>query len=233
VTQVLCNPALIVVSLQRATSTHEGIAIAHAVSEWLIQRNVTTIFATHFVQLASTLSPYPNFASHHLVVSLTRLADASHSFSFQHRIASGVSSEEHHGLVLARDCQMPSELIEDAERMAKDLVQRAHLTQMQSNGMQTASRRGAIIELQQQLQGLPASTFSAPSDLRAQLLSIQNAFISSIDDNLAIYPETDRDDRDNDNNDPNDEDGDDSDFAFDEEQLAVTVNEMLSDFDAR
>lgn len=203
---------------KRATSTHEGIAIAHAVSEWLIQRKVTTIFATHFVQLASTLSSYPNFSSHHLMVSLTRGADGPHSFTFQHQIAEGVSSEEHYGLVLARDCHLPLDLIAEAEQMAKDLIRKENSAQRQSNGTQAAVRRSVVMQLLQQLHELNISSNSSPTDLREQLLSLQNVFIANIDENLPtdIGVEQEQDTE-----------------ADSDEEMTETVNELLSDYQAR
>jgi DNA mismatch repair protein MSH4 len=153
-------------------------------------------------------------------VSLNRQADGPHSFTFQHQIAQGVSDEEHYGLVLAQDCHLPLELLQDADRMAKALVRKASAVQKQSKGNQAATRRSVVVQLSKQLQDLFDSSAFSPADLRERLLSIQQELIASIDDNLPIEmdPEEDPD---------SDED------MTEEDDLAMTVTELLSDYSAR
>jgi DNA mismatch repair protein MSH4 len=171
---------------QRATSTHEGIAIAHAVSESLIKNRVSTIFATHFTLLASTLSPYSNFGSHHLLVSLVQDGEGPRSFSFRHRIAAGISKEEHYGLVMARDCQLPLEVLEEADRMARSLQQKTLLAQSQSKGTKTANRRAIVVELEKNLQDLCALDYMPASQFRKHLISLQANFVKDMDESLPI-----------------------------------------------
>ncbi|UZJ57056.1 hypothetical protein CBS101457_006376 [Exobasidium rhododendri] len=179
--------------LGRATSTHEGIAIAHAASESLIHSGVMTIFATHFTELASTLSPFLNFASHHLLVSLSRREDGQQTFSFQHRLASGVSKEEHYGLTMARDCQLPTELLQDADQMARILQRRGRLAQSKSKGSKAIARRKTITALVKRLQEFNAlcSSPSSPSELRCTLFAIQSSFIKDMHESLPFLEGSD------------------------------------------
>ena len=173
--------------MQRATSTHEGIAIAHAISEHLLQRSVPTILTTHFTSLASTLSPYPNFASHHLLVSVAlQPGDGSHALNHLHRIATGVCEEEHYGLILARDCHLPADILQDADRMARSLHQRGRLAENASNGAKAANRRALITQLCDELRRIEASNIVCAVTLRHKLASLQAAFVKTIEDNLPV-----------------------------------------------
>lgn len=73
---------------KRNTGSHEGIGIAHAVSEELIGRRVPTIFATHFSQLATTLSPYTNVNLQHFS-AVVDAQSGEPNLSFKHRLVSG------------------------------------------------------------------------------------------------------------------------------------------------
>lgn len=110
--------------------------------------------------------------------------DSPHSFHFQHRIASGVSGEKHYGLVLARDFHLPQDLLQEADRMAKSLVHKARVAQEHSTGTLTASRRNAILQLQQHLLTVYSKPHHSASVLRHQLDTIQQAFMEQIDENL-------------------------------------------------
>jgi DNA mismatch repair protein MSH4 len=169
---------------QRATSTHEGIAIAHATSEALIQGRVPTIFATHFVQLASTLSPYPNLKSNHLLVSLAREAEGTQSFSFQHKIASGVCNEEHYGIVLARGCQLPTDLLEEADKIARSLQESSRLAQNESVGARAATRRVMIRQLEMDLKSVLQSDQIGTTSLWQIMSAIQHNFMRRLDESL-------------------------------------------------
>lgn len=106
--------------LGKNTSTHEGIGMAHAISEVLIGNGVPTIFATHFVQLNATLSPYPAVKVQQFSVELNKSQEGD-GLLFQHKLSSGGHEFQHYGIALAKACQLPRELLRDAETIADQL----------------------------------------------------------------------------------------------------------------
>jgi DNA mismatch repair protein MSH4 len=57
---------VIIDELGRGTSPTEGVGIAHAIAESIIQHKTICFFATHFKDLGTTLGRYPNVVSLHL-----------------------------------------------------------------------------------------------------------------------------------------------------------------------
>lgn len=106
--------------LGRNTSTHEGLGMAHAISEVLIGNGVPTIFATHFVQLNATLSAYPAVQVQQFSVELNTSQEGE-NLIFEHKLSTGGYECQHYGIALAKMCQLPREIIRDAEGIAKRL----------------------------------------------------------------------------------------------------------------
>ncbi|PWN38050.1 uncharacterized protein FA14DRAFT_22472 [Meira miltonrushii] len=106
--------------LGRNTSTHEGIGMAHAISEVLICNRVPTIFATHFVQLNATLSPYPAVRVQQFSIEVNT-SQAGDNLIFQHKLSAEGYECQHYGIALAKMCQLPQDILRDAEEIAKRL----------------------------------------------------------------------------------------------------------------
>lgn len=85
---------------------------------------------------------------------------------------------------MAKDCQLPQDLLENADRMARSLQQRGRLAQNKSKGARATIRRSIITQLGLCLQQLCHSTQSPPSDLRCELALIQANFIKDLDESL-------------------------------------------------
>ena len=134
--------------LGRNTSTHEGIGIAHAISEVLIGNNVHTIFATHFVQLNATLSPYPAVKVQQFSVELNTSQEGS-GLVFQHKLSTEGYEYQHYGIALAKMCQLPGDLLRDAEETAKkiQLAQNTKEDQGEHRTHQMVKRKDIISEV--------------------------------------------------------------------------------------
>lgn len=126
------------------------------------------------------------------MVSLVRQEEGHQCFSFQHRIASGASKEEYYGLVIARDCQLPDDLLNEADRMARTLQQRSRLAESKSKGRKAVNRRVIVAELEQTLQKLSISPHSSNSALRRKLTFLQAAFIKDMNESLPSPSEEER-----------------------------------------
>lgn len=80
--------------LGRGTSPTEGVGIAHAIAEQLIDLKAFTFFATHFHDLSATLSRCSSVVNLHLAVQKTS-SDAS-GLQFQYRVIDGRADEIPH-----------------------------------------------------------------------------------------------------------------------------------------
>lgn len=82
--------------LGRATSTHDGIGLAWAISEQLIALGTYTLAATHFGRLNELANAYPNCQVWHFEV------DASdQTLTFSWKLQPGAMASSHYGLLLA------------------------------------------------------------------------------------------------------------------------------------
>ncbi|GAB4817899.1 hypothetical protein N2152v2_004945 [Parachlorella kessleri] len=103
---------VLVDELGRATSTADGVGIAWAVSEHLIGLGTSTLFATHFPQLAELAAVYPNCRAWHLDVDTSR-----NKLNFSWRLKAGSNDAGHYGLMLAQSVGFPETVLTEAQRI--------------------------------------------------------------------------------------------------------------------
>jgi len=99
----------------RGTSTFDGLALAHAIAERLLQNNrAMVLFATHYFELTA-------LASRHAAARNVHLAAAEHAagIAFLHEVRPGPASRSY-GLQVARLAGLPPALI----RRASELLDR-------------------------------------------------------------------------------------------------------------
>ncbi|KAG0231804.1 MutS protein msh4 [Actinomortierella wolfii] len=112
--QNITDKSLVIIDeLGRGTSTHDGMGIAFAVCEVLAQARAFVFFATHFHELASTLTVYHNV--------LRMEGNAQPTMVFKYRVTDGRAQEEHYGLTLAKMMRLPSDVLERASDVSKRL----------------------------------------------------------------------------------------------------------------
>mmetsp|Transcript_44970 Transcript_44970/g.108730 ORF Transcript_44970/g.108730 Transcript_44970/m.108730 type:complete len:209 (+) Transcript_44970:2467-3093(+) len=124
-TAFICNNAsrgslVLLDELGRATSNEDGIAIAWAVSEFLITKKAMTFFVSHYPQICRLDQIYPVVQNHHLAASV--VADSSNSITYTHKVTTGpcsVSAE--YGVEMANSCGWPVDVVEDAREIELSL----------------------------------------------------------------------------------------------------------------
>ncbi|KAK4132768.1 hypothetical protein BT67DRAFT_443453 [Trichocladium antarcticum] len=119
--QVTKDSLVIIDELGRGTSTKEGLALALAMSEKLIETGCRVFFATHFTELARVLNSTKrnNVLNVHVVgESITK--DNILQITLPHTIASGPVKNEDYGLDLARRF-LPERVIKNAEQICQFL----------------------------------------------------------------------------------------------------------------
>lgn len=128
------NSLVLLDEIGKSTSSEDGLPICFAVCEDLIARNVTTFFATHFLELASKLEEmYAPVLVHRMT------SDAAGGV--QHQLREGCEEDSGYGLELAAQAGWPRDVIETAFHI-KDTLRKS------DKGSLEDSRRTKIDRLQ-------------------------------------------------------------------------------------
>ncbi|KAJ3205231.1 MutS protein msh4 [Clydaea vesicula] len=110
------NKSLVIIELGRGTSNADGIGITLAICEELIKKKAFFFFATHFSELTTAMSIYPNCINLHLEVDI--VGGNNKAFNFLYKVKSGESQEKHYGLKLASLAGFPKSLISRANTIS-------------------------------------------------------------------------------------------------------------------
>ncbi len=102
----------------RGTSTSDGIALAFAVADHLIQlegKGVKTLFATHYLELTSLKDQFPQVKNLNVAIS-----ESNDLITFLHKIVPG-SADKSYGIHVAKLAQFPAAVIQKAKTKLKEL----------------------------------------------------------------------------------------------------------------
>ena len=138
---------VIVDELGRGTSTRDGLSIAIAVAEALVESGAFVWFATHFRDLAKILSERNGVVNFHLAVDMSE----ANKMKMLYKIASGAVQEEHYGLTLAKVVNLPPEVLQIAEQVSKKLTDNVEKRKKNPKTIALARRRKLILSLREQL----------------------------------------------------------------------------------
>ena len=139
----------IVDELGRGTSTRDGLAIAIAIAEALIESRALVWFVTHFRDLAKILAERNGVVNLHLAVDNSE----DDKMEMLYRVSSGAVQDEHYGLKLARVMPLPPDVIEHAELVSATLDQamRKKKSERASLGIVVARKRRLLLNLKEHL----------------------------------------------------------------------------------
>ena len=138
---------VIIDELGRGTSTRDGLCIAIAIAEALVDSKALVWFATHFRDLARILAERNGVVNLHLAVEMGE-ADR---MTMLYKIANGYVQEEHYGIALAKVLDIPTGVIELAETVSKTLARNAEKKKRSSKTIALARRRKLVLSLREQL----------------------------------------------------------------------------------
>ena len=139
---------VIIDELGRGTSTRDGISIAIAIAEALVDSRALVWFVTHFRDLAIILGERNGVVNLHLAVELDMEKDR---MTMLYRIANGYVQEKHYGLALARVMGLPPDVLQVAEKVSKAIVMNAERRKRGSKAIAIARRRKLVLNLKEQL----------------------------------------------------------------------------------
>ncbi|KAI1480263.1 muts domain V-domain-containing protein [Daldinia eschscholtzii] len=171
----------IIDELGRGTSTRDGLAIAMAISEALIQSNALTWFSTHFQQLAKVLGNRPGVLNLHLATEVYETDSGNPKMTMLYRVTSGQVQEDHYGLNLARVIGFPERFIEVAEEVSKTLAEGIERKKQNSQSRKLLRRRKLILNLHDTLLQLQGSDMDDGA-LGSYLRRLQSEFVSRMDE---------------------------------------------------
>ncbi|KAF9933441.1 MutS protein msh4 [Linnemannia zychae] len=138
---------VIIDELGRGTSTYDGLGIAFAVCEELIHSRALVFFATHFQELAATLTNYHNVVNLHLETEMTRDKEQPPGLLHTYRLTEGPAKEEHYGLVLAKSLNLMQKAWVRAEEVSIRLTNLQESARRHSESNRIVARRRALAQV--------------------------------------------------------------------------------------
>lgn len=140
---------VIVDELGRGTSTTDGLAIAIAISEALIESKAFVWFVTHFRDLPRILAERAGVVNLHLAVDIA--PDLSR-MKMRYKIAEGYEEQKFYGLALAKLVSLPRQVTEVAREVSQYLNQRNEMRKSNARTVAVAKRRKLVLQLKEQLE---------------------------------------------------------------------------------
>ncbi|KAF2474591.1 uncharacterized protein BDR25DRAFT_383924 [Lindgomyces ingoldianus] len=160
----------IIDELGRGTSTRDGLTIALAIAEALVQSRALVWFATHFRDVATIL------AERNGVISLHLAMRDDDKMTMLYKIAEGAVKEKHYGLALARVVPLPLGLVEHATYVAQKLEHHVLKKKKTSTTVIHERRRKLILNLKEHLVQAQSGVMEGEV-LAAWLKELQKEFI--------------------------------------------------------
>ncbi|KAL9002987.1 MAG: hypothetical protein Q9188_004105 [Gyalolechia gomerana] len=139
---------VIIDELGRGTSTRDGLTIAIAIAEALIESKALVWFVTHFRELAHILSERAGVVNLHLQVDISPKRDRMRML---YTIQDGCVKESQYGIAMAKVAGLPDTVIEIAETVSKTLAKGIERKKRGSRALKVARRRKLVLGLREQL----------------------------------------------------------------------------------
>jgi DNA mismatch repair protein MutS len=116
--QATARSLVILDEIGRGTSTYDGISIAWAVAEYLLnhkEKRTKTLFATHYYELTALENNFSQAVNYTVAIS-----EGQGEITFLHKIIKG-KTDRSYGIHVARLAGMPEAVIKRAEELQKEL----------------------------------------------------------------------------------------------------------------
>ncbi|KAH1748635.1 hypothetical protein KXW67_009107 [Aspergillus fumigatus] len=175
---------VIVDELGRGTSTTDGLAIAIAIAEALIESHALVWFVTHFRDLALILAERNGVVSLHLAAEIS--PDISQMVML-YKIAEGPDTTQFYGLAVAKLVDLPPGVLERAQTVSEKLNRIAQRRHSRSKALMLSRKRNLLLSLREQLLQARNGTLEGDA-LREWLKELQDNFVlrmAAIEDETA------------------------------------------------
>ena len=112
--------------LGRATSNEDGVAVAWAVSEFLLTTRAMTFFVTHYPQISKLAEIYPNVQNQHLGSNISSSNNPNGSnINYTHKIMPGpCTASGDYGIEMSVSCGFPQDVFENAKKIRRFLQEK-------------------------------------------------------------------------------------------------------------
>ncbi|KAG9991175.1 hypothetical protein KCU78_g19768, partial [Aureobasidium melanogenum] len=165
------NSLVIIDELGRGTSPRDGLAIALAIAEALVESRALVWFATHFRDLAKILAERNGVVNKHLAVDMSE----TDKMAMLYRLTDGVVSEQHYGLQLAKVMPLPPDVIEYATQVAEKLHAQVERRKKASKAVIVSRKRKLVLGLREELMHACSGAMEGPV-LQSWLQELQREF---------------------------------------------------------
>ncbi|KAI8297581.1 MutS protein-like protein 4 [Colletotrichum sp. SAR11_240] len=142
---------VIIDELGRATSARDGLAIAIAMAEALIQSRAKVWFTTHFAQLAEVLNDRSGVLNLHLASHLSNTSRGDPRLTMTYKVESGKVDEIPYGIFLAKAMDFPKRFLDVAEQVSRSIREDRLKKQQTSEARRLISERKLVLSLHEQL----------------------------------------------------------------------------------
>ena len=167
--------ALVIVDeLGRGTSPTDGVSIAWAVSEALMQKDAFVFFVTHFEQLTNLQDIYSNVRNSHMAAAPATAGSARLKFEFT--VRQGPCTETAYGLAAAEVSGMPRGMLDVARKVSAELAanKKARDAERAERRESAAEESSLVLELVKKLRSLQGTALAKDEvALRGHLRSLQ------------------------------------------------------------
>ena len=175
---------VIIDELGRGTSTVDGLAIAIAIAEALVDSHALVWFVTHFHDLARILAQRNGVVNLHLATEIMT-ADTSR-MAMLYKIADGPLQDRHYGLAIARLLSFPLHMLDVAGRVSGALSSKIEEQARQSTSLVVGGRRRLLLSLREQLFQVGEGALVG-EELRRWLVGIRDEFTLMMADVEGIH----------------------------------------------
>ncbi|KAM3506660.1 hypothetical protein MY10362_002249 [Beauveria mimosiformis] len=170
---------VIIDELGRGTSTRDGLAIAIAMAEALIQSKAFVWFATHFLELARALANRPGVLNLHLATDCSISEDGVPHMTMLYKTARGPEKDEQdYGINLAKAMGFPDSIIRPAEEYVRATRLRKEASKQSLEAQKLQRRRQLILGLHEALK--QARVGGAEDALPGYLRQLQHEFVTQM-----------------------------------------------------
>ncbi|OJD16553.1 hypothetical protein AJ78_03290 [Emergomyces pasteurianus Ep9510] len=163
---------VIIDELGRGTSTADGLAIAIAIAEALVESHALVWFTTHFHDLAKIMAERNGVVNLHLAVEM---APSTSKMTMLYKIADGFVKDKHYGFFLARLLPFPQLMLDKAKEVSEALSLKIENQRKHSKTLAISKRRKLILDLKEQLLQAREGTLEG-EELRTWLNKLQHEF---------------------------------------------------------
>ncbi|EJP68096.1 MutS domain V [Beauveria bassiana ARSEF 2860] len=170
---------VIIDELGRGTSTRDGLAIAIAMAEALIQSKAFVWFATHFLELARALANRPGVLNLHLATDCSVNEDGVPCMTMLYKTERGPEKDEQdYGINLAKAIGFPDSIIRPAEEYVRATRLRKEASKQSLEAQKLQRRRQLILGLHEALKQARAD--GAKEALPGYLKQLQHEFVTQM-----------------------------------------------------